>query len=226
MGYSADLSRLLFFLTLVLTSPLHADEKQPAPDTSRIVALVNGSMAHACPIGPEYALTARHVVLHETVFGSKPVAYRGSNVEWASYLEHDFASDFEDAGMLKASRTPFPSWYRMATQAPQPGDRLWWVGFDWRKPSVAFAERVFSGKVLRIVAGIVIVDEPTPSGSSGSCVLNAAGEVVGIVSFRMETDNGQEVAGIVGLWAPWFRPPSTTAPPVPSAKTPEPTPQP
>ena len=185
-------------------APAPAAEQIP-PDVSRIISVIGpGSVAHACPISPNLALTAGHVVRDvEPGGGSTTHAYRAENGEWAGFVDPAMASDYEDAGFLRAE-TPFPSWYTFALRPALPGERLWWLGYDWSKKSRAFQRRVFSGRVINVIAGSIILDVPTPPGSSGSCVLDSSGKVIGTIAWSHEQEDSSQVAVAVGMWAPWF----------------------
>ena len=184
--------------------PAPAAEPIP-PEVSRIISVIGpSSVAHACPISPNLALTAGHVVRRENLAGKADLRfYRAENGEWAGYVNPKFASSYEDAGFLEAE-TPFPSWYEFALRPAFPGERLWWIGYDWSKKSRAFQRRVFSGRVINVIAGSIILDVPTPPGSSGSCVLDASGKVIGTIAWGHSQEDDSQVAVAVGMWAPWF----------------------
>lgn len=194
----------LVFSCLVL-NPAIADPEPPAA-LARIVSVIGTSSAgHACPVTPELAITAGHVVESHRAFGPPDrQAYRGESSEWAGFLDPEFASGYEDAGFLRAVDRPFPTVFEFALRAPVPGERLWWVGYDWRKQKNAGVRRVFSGRVVAIVAGSIFFDAPTDPGSSGSCVLNSEGKIVAVTAWAMGLQDETRTAVAVGLWAPWF----------------------
>jgi V8-like Glu-specific endopeptidase len=203
---------LLTTLSLLLC-PVYAGPKeqkqpeQPAPDLSRIVALVGPSnMGHGCPVSATDALTAGHVAGTWRGGVQAPQSYRGENSEWAGYLDAVLASTYEDAGVLRVDKdgVTFPSWYTLALRAPAIGERLWWVGFDWRKGKTAYQTQVFTAKVVTIKAGSIVLDTQAVEGSSGSCVLNAQGQVVGLLVWGHQMNDTHNMAVAVGLWPPWF----------------------
>lgn len=213
------LACVLLGCCLVPAAPVAVASEPDAPDLSKVVAVVGqSSVAHACPIGPELLLTAAHVVQDKGLVGAEAKAYRAENAEWAGFVDAEMASDYEDAGFLRAD-TRLPSWYEFALAPPKVGERLWWVGYDWRKREQAFQRRVFSGRVVTLVAGNIVFDTETPNGSSGSCVLNAAGQVVGVISWGKSMEDTKDAAVAVGMWPPWFTGVKKRAPePVAEAK--------
>jgi hypothetical protein len=54
--------------------------------------------------------------------------------------------------------------------------------------------------VIRVRNGHVIYFPPGVPGTSGSCVLNEAGEVVAINTFGRDLDDQSVVGGGVGVW--------------------------
>ena len=157
--------------------------------------------AHACPVTEHLALTARHVVsgdedqmrsyrfdTHDGVEGSVVPVWRADDA--------DLALVYTEASLR---------YYPIATQAPQPGDLLSLMGYDWRKADDAYAERVWESVFLRQRAGTLIFKKPGEGGSSGSCVFNAAGEVVG-VNIGVKSTQDQRAVGVatsvVGAWMP------------------------
>jgi V8-like Glu-specific endopeptidase len=195
-----------FFLPWIV--PARAEAPVPAPDLGRVVAVIGPrSSAQGCPVGPREAITAGHVAAATNALGQARLqAYRGENSEWAGYLEAQMASDYEDAGLLRVAEghPDFPSWYTVAGKAPALGERLWWVGYDWRKQKTAYQPQVFSAKVVTIRAGNIVLDTQAIPGSSGSCVLNAQGQVVGLLVWGHEMNDARGTAVVVGLWPPWF----------------------
>lgn len=156
---------------------------------------------HACPVTEHLALTAVHVAYDDD---GKPRSYRFSTrdgVEGTATAV--WKSPYADLAMLYTESRLRE--YSIAEDAPAPGDALSLLGFDWRKNENAYGERVWQGKLFRTRAGHLIFEQPGEGGSSGSCVFNAAGEVIGInVGVKLTQD--QQGAGIavsvVGPWKP------------------------
>jgi len=151
-------------------------------------------VAHGCAVEGK-AITNAHVILDKE---GKPLGFR-----------YGFTDGPEGQGFVAASGTTAdlaildlatpPTRYAVrALDTPKIGDTLTWVEYDWREPGAAFADRHRSAKVLRLVAGAVILDEVPIDGASGGCAYNAAGEVVGLVTFSLEG-----AGGVTGIYGPW-----------------------
>jgi len=64
-----------------------------------------------------------------------------------------------------------------------------------------------SGKLIRIVAGHLMLDDQVPAGASGSCLLNTRGEVVGIVTWGQKTEDLREETVVVAVFGEWWAEP-------------------
>jgi V8-like Glu-specific endopeptidase len=163
-------------------------------------------MGHACPVTINSAMTAGHVTA-DTLESGEQVKhyYRGESGSWEGFLDWKLTSTYEDAGVLarEESSAPFVP-YELALRRPAVGEQLWWMGYDWRTGPAALDRRIFTGKVQSVRAGSIVLDVPTPQGSSGSCVLDSSGKVVGVISWGIEQADGKEVAIAVGLFPPYF----------------------
>ncbi len=199
------------WLTCMLTFGLLCGESsagQPAPDTSAVLSVIGRfDMAHACPVAEDRALTNAHVLDIRPFDPSTPlVIHRFSTSDRAveGILEPVFVSVIEDIGLAIPRNTKFQRFYPIAAAAPQPGDRVWWLMYDWSSRRNMFVDKVVSGKVLRTVAGNIVIDTPTQEGSSGGCILNADGQVVGLVAWGVGDQNTEVTVG-VGVYGPWIR---------------------
>lgn len=166
------------------------------PDLSGAVQLIGkGSMAHACPVGEQRLLTAAHVGQR----GSDPRFYRfqqgpvtGTTTDVSVWQDTDLAE-------MKTDR-PMPIQYPLAVNPPLPETHLWIRGYDFRKGKDMLAPRDWEVTVIRTVAGHIVFKPTIDFGTSGSCVLNSLGEVVGIVSMGIRAQNDMEVGVAVGVW--------------------------
>lgn len=167
------------------TAPRVAPEAPP--DTSKMLKVIGRwTIASACPVEAHRALTAAHVVDPRPFYkypGFMPLVWQQGTR--GGVLRVDRREDGEplvqwerDLGII-VTETPM-EFYPIADVRPGPGDTIWLSGYDWRDRKRAFADRVWTAKVLRLVAGILVFDPAGEPGTSGSCILNAKGEVVAI----------------------------------------------
>lgn len=187
--------------TTTVTSPPTRE-----PDLSAVLSLVGRfGIAHACPVSPTLALTAAHVVdLRPFDSGVQAWPYvwsdRRGNV---GMVAPSGLSDSRDLALLRTSK-PFPAPYRIASGAPLPGTLVWVLGFETRSARHAYGPRVWAFKVLRVVSGHLVLDGHGTPGSSGSCALNAAGEVVAINIGSLPLDEDGAAGIAVGVWPDVF----------------------
>jgi V8-like Glu-specific endopeptidase len=180
-------------------------EAPQAPDTDAVLRLVGRfTSAHACPISEQLALTNAHVTdmrpFDQSVAALpliwSALGHEGPLRPLAVYSMRDLA--------LMESAVPFTRWYTIASAPPAPGDRLWTVGYEWRKRSEMFAPRAFTLTLLRVLSRNLIFTPETARGASGSCVLNARGEVVAINAWSLEAEDAGNVGVAVGVWGETF----------------------
>jgi V8-like Glu-specific endopeptidase len=88
-----------------------------------------------------------------------------------------FSHEFRDIGELEVSGDE-PFWYSKATEIPKKGDKVYWVQFDKKD---ALKDDNASARVKYTRAGYLVVDKVPAAGSSGSCVFNDEGQVVGLI---------------------------------------------
>ena len=163
------------------------------------------SMAQACPIAPDLALTNGHVVKDQSwLDGSVSIApyiWEGSGQTGIVGAPGTTRWDtFRDLAYVTPYKGTFPRWYQIAKDAPKPGDHLRFIGWDFRKRRDAFAPRTFDATVIRVRNGHVIFYPPGVPGTSGSCVLNDRGEVVAVQAFGQPLEDKTTVDGAVGVW--------------------------
>lgn len=190
------------FVLLLLASPAFAEDQ---PDVSGILHLVGRfSSAHACPVAAGLAFTSAHVVdprPFEADVALVPFRY-STDAGGEGILTPESSRGGED--LATASLTPpVTRFYPIADRPPGFAENVWFIGYDFRGQRDAFATRVFRTRVLRVVAGLVVLKDEPPEGSSGSCVLNAKGEVVAIIDFGLGLADGRAIGGAVGVWGRW-----------------------
>lgn len=172
------------------------------PDLSWVLKLSNGSnLAQACPISMDKALTNRHVANASTewIWGV------AEGEQFHGIARTGDVDIYRDLGFIRpVTVARFPHWYQIAKFAPKAGDRIWFIGFDWRKGKDGFAPRTFPAEVLRIFNGNLIFKSAGAPGSSGSCILNEAGEVVAINQGGKDMEDKQEDGTGVGIWGDWL----------------------
>lgn len=175
---------------------------------------------HACPIEPRVALTNGHMVdprPFDVSVALVPLAWsdgtgasgflaplrgpEGRVLEGAVERARDLAR----VEPLAAGDV-FPHPLRLAQLAPVAGDRVWLLGFDWGSSKSAMADDVIEARVTRVVALHVMFRPAGKPGSSGSCVVNEAGEVVAINEGGFETGAAMPLAMLLRLYAGVARP--------------------
>lgn len=166
--------------------------------------------AHACPISPRLALTSAHVVdLRPFDSGIGLFPYGWSDgfgfFGWVTPLSVESARDLARIEPLSGDNFPHP--IPVAKVVPMPGDRVWFLGYRFDNPKNVMAEERVEARVTRIVASHVFYVPAGHPGSSGSCVLNDAGEVVGIVEGGFTTEEHEEGGFAVGVWGELIEPP-------------------
>jgi len=103
---------------------------------------------------------------------------------------------------MKSDR-PFPKVYEVVPGPPQVGEKLYFVGYDWRNRKNAFAERVYEVTVLRVLGVSLILDKAGAEGSSSSCLVNTKGQAVAVNAWGPKMDSQEEVGVAIGIWGEW-----------------------
>lgn len=187
--------------------PGNASEPLP-PDLTGIVSLVGRYVrgAHACPVSETLALSNAHVA-DIAPFYLEP---RYQDYRWSDeagnegYLTPVWVARSADLALFKSDK-PFRRFYPIAKERPAPGEFAWFLGFNFDNRKSAYEERTFKRRVLRTKAGNLMLDEAGTPGSSGSCILNAAGEVMAINAWGLDLKSLEEIGigpGVWGAWAP------------------------
>jgi hypothetical protein len=180
-------------------------ERYPTPDLSGVLRIMGNTTgghlfaAQACPLSATLAITNTHV----TVGGS--LLWDAAGV--SGHIDPSTLGDqYRDLTAVRPVGTPFPRSYPLSEAAPVPGDRVWFVGYDYRKVKDAYKPRVMRAEVVNVVAGVVFYTPSGIRGSSGSCVLNERGEVVAINRGGGDLDNGDVIGMGVGVWGDRIKP--------------------
>jgi hypothetical protein len=191
---------VVFFLAI--PAALTSDD---APDMYGNIALKGRfASAHACAVSPNWALTAGHV-LDPRPFNKEValLAYRFEAYGGESGLampQSIYTSS--DLGWLRLN-VPVARYYKMATERPEIDDKVYFVVYKLKR-NVFHQPKLRDAKIVNISAGHIFTkgDDPEP-GSSGGCLLNRAGELIGIVTSRYTGNSGNFVGGHVGVYGKW-----------------------
>lgn len=169
-------------------------------------------LAHGCPVSATLALTAGHVLDPRPFDPTVPMI----GAQWTTPfggkgLAHPLGvSTFRDLAKIAGE---FTVWFPIAKTAPEPGLPVYALGYDYRDPKRAFASVTYKLEVARLVGGLVVMKDADPRpGSSGGCVVNAAGELVGIIDGGWSMDNLGRVITAVGVWGETFEDPTPAEP--------------
>lgn len=194
-----------FLLATALTIlALSVNAEDYRPDTSRVLRLVGRwSVAHACPVWPDTILTAAHVIEARPLDLSVPIPYRYQDYSghWGVVVPTK-AERCSDLGFMSVKGTEL-GWYVRSDKEPQAGEKVWLVGYDWSSKGKAFTEKLVEAKVVRVIAGHLLLDKSGEPGSSGSCVFNGRNEVVAINAAGLPI-GGSEAGWVVGVWGEWI----------------------
>ena len=200
---------LIAFILALLLAPtpttLAGDDLVDVSYTFRIS--MYGGGAHGCAVNGK-TMTARHVVdVRNSILEPLPKArFRYDffeNANRSGVGEAAMVSPFSDLAVVKLDKEP-PFGYADLGPEPKIGDRLRWVEYDFRRASKAYQPRGRSGKVVSVFAGLIVIEAEATKGASGGCAYNDANEVVGLISYKKETDDEKWVTGIAGLYGEWW----------------------
>lgn len=206
MKHRAAVLACAVLMAVGCTSGSWAAQPQGQQSLDYVLRLIGRhASAHACAVGPRLALTSGHVIDPRPFDRDVPLTPYGwsdglTGSGWLSPLSVEIARDLGRMEPLKKDDT-FPHVLPVAQVAPQPGARVWFLGYKFNSPKDVMSEERIESHVTRIVANHVFYAPSGHPGSSGSCVLNDAGEVVGIVEGGFGTEDKDAEGGFaVGVW--------------------------
>lgn len=147
-----------------------------------VVALMSKQyyMGHGCPVSPHVLLTADHMNVMTTPMGEvrQPLTWGDLDGHKGVAMPLDFTPFLDLAAMY--SWTPFPASVEVAASLPSVGERVWVVNFDHTKRFSFLIDKVIPARIAGYRSYYIQYDKDTRGGSSGSCLLNDEGKVVGI----------------------------------------------
>ena len=149
-----------------------------------------------CPVSKTEALTARHVAIQSPLMWGYPMSAYGGTVTRV------WVDTRRDLGMVRIAAGPaFQRFYAVAKEPPQVGDKVFIQGYD---NDVGWTTKWYVAKVTNLYTGNVDYDDTPGPGSSGSCVLNERGEIVGInyAAFQVNPMSPARGSGVL-LTPPW-----------------------
>jgi hypothetical protein len=151
-------------------------------------------MAHVCPVGPKEAFTAFHVA----VFNPFDEDIYPISLFWKHGVLRatTVIRSLDVARVVPISGSDFEYYFQISPVDPKVGDTLYITGYNQNKEMTTVTAKV---KVLNIIAGTTLLYDKTPGpGSSGSCLFNEEGEVVGINHSYRTASNGRPYG--IGTW--------------------------
>lgn len=169
------------------------------PSVDDVVRVIGATgFAHACSLKGGRLATNRHVIENMWTLRWSD----GSGNEGTAEVE--IQSPSADLAILHITSGKPSHEYPVATQRPAIGDRVVLRGYRYDGRKNVLSERRVETKVSQVEAGHIVYEQSGFSGSSGSCVFNAAGEVIGINAWAIPTETrGEDVGLAVGLWGAW-----------------------
>lgn len=203
------MSKILILAAVLASCSTRAvDLGRPArADTTCTLRLVGRTgLAHGCAVD-KLIITAAHVA--NPFYGNPALSDHLAGYAWSDtagnsgYLMGVAANVYRDVGVLSVA-SGAPVYCRRATEEPRAGELLRWIEYNSGKLAGAYAPKLRHASLLRTVSGHLILDQPPERGASGSCVIDSAGLVVGIVSWTAPATSTKNVAFVVSVSGPWW----------------------
>ena len=194
-------------MLLVLLFVLGAGCSKPSPqapeglpgipleiDPTLAIQGANGQGGHACPVN-DYVITADHVLWDKERRTYTQATYSdGYGANGVAMVIGGYgAVDLVILEILGDDVIYLPS------GVGRINEKVYWFEYDFRSQKNALRARRRFAHILREVAGHYILDEMPVGGSSGSCLLNSEGQVIGMIVAGWETDDGLGVGSAIKL---------------------------
>lgn len=177
-----------------------------APEiTSGVLQLISArALGHGCPVTETLLLTARHMATAQRLSGPpEPVDVTWSDADGYSGSAVTVAIDARrDLALMRADRA-FRRWYPPAATAPEIGETVVIVGYDYRD---RLHRQIVRAEIVNLIATHLVLSQPGQPGFSGSCVIDTAGRAVGIFVAAVGPDSARHglAVAIYGEWMPWW----------------------
>jgi hypothetical protein len=184
-------------------------------------------------VAPDWQLTAEHVLPTSCHFpaayeystnavpfelgdGCSPFLMVGGNPQEADCANNNLRDCWDVVALeeitdicLVEAPAPSPSYLQPSPTAPQLGDQVFVVGnpgFNWsaeqrRQYPIPL---VSTGKVIAVLGGNLILSAPVFHGDSGGAVLNAQGQIVGVLSQLVADIRQRGVASVPAALADYY----------------------
>lgn len=193
-------------LSLSLAQPLVAaspKDFERIPTEGLIRVMGRSGIAHACPAGGRL-LTARHVLRGVWHWSPKAIAWEDQAGHGGRVVVSDEDTARDVVVLSAASQAPpLPSFTYPLASGFHLGEQVYILGyrFDAEHPTAPILVRA---KITGSIAGHVFYDKTPGEGSSGGCVINAAGEVIavnvgGLLKPKGLGGEGKEIIAGIGV---------------------------
>lgn len=208
-----------FLFVLFATVGLSAEPKHPIftrfGEMPKVYIQTNDGKYHfsgtVCPVGAWEGLTAAHVSAEERALFIKN-SETDSVVELKTIIQGE-KTDLSIVRIPQEAGYHFPKWFKIAKDLPSPGDRLGTVVYvmsdtaahqlpvegTYLGPATDMREWSVNGEKVYIVN---ITGGP---GSSGACVINEAGDLIGITSGSYATSRTMNFLALVVPVSPQYQ---------------------
>lgn len=177
----------------------------PSPAGKHTFSIVNyRGFGHGCAVNGK-TITNRHMVEEDDTDVPEYFRFRYAFPDGPEGRgKPGWVSLVADLAVVELS-TPPATYGVLAPKEPAIGEVVMWVEFDFRTQDTVFQPRIRKGTITTIAAGHAILAEGITSGASGGCAYNAAGEVLGIMTFSTGTADRKPSAGLTALWGDWWK---------------------